>query len=131
MLTVILVAVFSYSSWTVSAQPDFLCVIDSWVWAQSYGRSDAAGALDPDGDGKPAMRCAPSKDSLRLFWTDQIPPATAYRAQLVQVTDGDTIDVVVNGFMESARLYRTDAPEYESHECGAQRGNNRTPGATP
>lgn len=120
MLTVILVAVFSYSSWTVSAQPISCASFDSWVWAQSYmeGRSDAAGTLDPDGDGEACDTLRAIEGFSPAFWTDQI-PATAYRAQLVQVTDGDTIDVVVNGFMESARLYRTDAPEYESHECGA------------
>lgn len=105
---------------SAKAQGESCASFDAWVWAQSYLElhSDAAAALDPDGNG---LAC----DALRgiegfspALWTTSI-PTSAYAAQLVGVIDGDSILVNVDGVLEEVRLYRADAPEFAGPECGA------------
>lgn len=84
--------------------------VDSQIWAQSL-LDTAPGqyaALDPDGngvacDGMPAG-AAPA------LWTDVI-PVKAEPAQLVSVTDGDTIKVRLKGQVSPVRLILIGTPE--------------------
>lgn len=83
---------------------------DSRIWAQTVLDDDPTGesALDPDGDGLACedlpLGAAPA------VWTETI-PAAALPVTLASVTDGDTIEVVVNGRLEAVRLVGVDAPE--------------------
>jgi micrococcal nuclease len=84
--------------------------LDSQIWAQSLFESDPGqyAALDPDSngiacDGMPAG-AAPA------LWTDAV-PANTEPAELVRVTDGDTINVQLNGQAEPVRLILIDTPE--------------------
>jgi micrococcal nuclease len=109
-----------------SAQAISCANFDSWVWAQSeYEQASPVQrtALDPDNNGIACDALKPIEGFAPALWTSQI-PAAAYPVQLVSVTDGDTIDVVVNGVQENVRLYRADAPEYNPPECGAQEATN-------
>jgi micrococcal nuclease len=83
---------------------------DSQIWAQSVYETDPAGyaALDPDGNG---LACEElSSGAAPALWTAQIPSGSQPVA-LVEVTDGDTIRVVVDGWEEPVRLILIDAPE--------------------
>src|SRR5215218_9415883 len=69
---------------------------DSQVWAQSVYETDPTGyaALDPDGNGRACEDLQPG--AAPAWWTATV-PADAEPAQLVSVTDGDTIHVLRNG----------------------------------
>jgi micrococcal nuclease len=84
--------------------------VDSQIWAQAVYETDPAqyAVLDPDGngiacDGIPAG-AAPA------LWTYAV-PENAGPAELVRVTDGDTINVRLNGQTEPVRLILIDTPE--------------------
>jgi micrococcal nuclease len=83
---------------------------DSQIWAQSVYDTDPAGyaALDPDGNGL-ACEELPSGAAPAL-WTSQVPSGSQPVA-LVEVTDGDTIRVDVDGREEPVRLILIDSPE--------------------
>jgi len=83
---------------------------DSQIWAQSVYETDPVGfaALDPDGNGF-ACEELPSGAAPAL-WTTQVPSGSQPVA-LVEVTDGDTIRVDVEGKEERVRLILIDAPE--------------------
>lgn len=84
--------------------------VDSQIWAQSVYESDPGqhAALDPDGNGI-ACEELPAGAAPAL-WTDRV-PADAEPAQVVQITDGDTIRVSVGGVAEPVRLILIDTPE--------------------
>lgn len=84
--------------------------LDSQVWAQSVFDTDPTryAALDPDGNGI-ACEDLPAGASPAL-WTDAV-PENAEPADLVRVTDGDTINVRLNGQTEPVRLILIDTPE--------------------
>lgn len=105
---------------TAQTAPNTCSAFDAWVWAQTVYESDPdtyASGLDPDGN-ELACEQLPISGFAPVLWTDAI-PASAEAAQLVSVTDGDTIDVTVNGAPDTVRLYHIDAPEtsFEQH-CG-------------
>ena len=83
---------------------------DSQIWAQTVYETDPAGyaALDPDGNGV-ACEELPS-GAAPAMWTTQIPSGSQPVA-LIEVTDGDTIRVNVDGREEPVRLILIDAPE--------------------
>src|SRR5215207_10959292 len=83
---------------------------DSQIWAQSVYETDPAGyaALDPDGNGR-ACEELPS-GAAPAMWTAFIPTGSK-PVILIEVTDGDTIRVDVDGRNELVRLILIDAPE--------------------
>jgi micrococcal nuclease len=83
---------------------------DSQIWAQSVYETDPAGyaALDPDGNGR-ACEELPS-GAAPAMWTAFIPTGSK-PVTLIEVTDGDTIRVDVDGRNELVRLILIDAPE--------------------
>jgi micrococcal nuclease len=83
---------------------------DSQIWAQSVYETDPAGyaALDPDGNGR-ACEELPS-GAAPAMWTAFIPTGSK-PVTLIEVTDGDTIRVDVDGRNEPVRLILIDAPE--------------------
>lgn len=83
---------------------------DSQVWAQSIYEIDPAGyaALDPDGNGL-ACEELPS-GAAPAYWTSQV-PSGSQPVTLIEVTDGDTIRVDLEGREEPVRLILIDAPE--------------------
>jgi micrococcal nuclease len=83
---------------------------DSQIWAQIVYEIDPVGyaALDPDGNGF-ACEEVPS-GAAPVLWTSQIPPGSQ-PVTLIEVTDGDTIRVEVDGREEPVRLILIDAPE--------------------
>ncbi|MGH2616029.1 MAG: thermonuclease family protein [Thermomicrobiales bacterium] len=93
---------------------------DSRLWAQIIFDDDPAlhTALDPDRDGLACeelpLGAAPA------LWTDVV-PSNAIPVELASVTDGDTVEVVLNGRLEAVRLVGVDAPEsggpYQDIEC--------------
>jgi len=104
-----------------ASQPAPACeAFDSRIWAQSVYDDDPAAntALDPDQDDLACeelpLGAAPA------LWTDIVPPG-AIPVELASVSDGDTLDVVANGRLESVRLVGVDAPEsggpYRAVEC--------------
>jgi len=85
---------------------------DAYEWAQSVYDSDPDGyaALDPDGDG---IACPelPAGGAAPALWADRI-PARAAPATLVDVVDGDTIEIRTReGDTETVRLIGVDTPE--------------------
>ena len=100
-------------------------LFDSRIWAQTVFDDDPAAnaTLDPDRDDLACedlpLGAAPA------LWADAV-PAGAVPVELASVTDGDTIDVVVNGGLEAVRLVGVDAPEtggpYRDVECFGQEG---------
>jgi micrococcal nuclease len=93
---------------------------NSWVWAQTVYDDDpaAARALDPDGDG---IACETLPDGIApATWTNEI-PANAESVDLINVNDGDTIEVWLNGRRERVRLVGIDTHEvgggYQQEEC--------------
>jgi micrococcal nuclease len=98
---------------------------DSSIWAQTIFEDDPEThvALDPDGNGL-ACEELPSGAAPAL-WTDQV-PASAGPVDLASVTDGDTIEVVVDGVLEPVRLVGIDAREtggpYREIECFGEEG---------
>jgi micrococcal nuclease len=104
----------------MSAAQDTCADFNSWVWAQTVYDSNPgeARALDPDGDG---VACDALPDGIApSTWIDQI-PANADLVDLISVSDGDTIEVWLNGRQESVRLVGIDTPEvgggYQQQEC--------------
>ena len=98
---------------------------DSQIWSQTVFDDDPGqlAALDPDRDGLACEELAPG--AAPALWTDDI-PANAIPAELASVTDGDTIQVSVDGVLESVRLVGVDAPEsggpYQDVECFGPEG---------
>jgi micrococcal nuclease len=93
-----------------SGQPVDCHGYDSQIWAQSVYETDPAGyaALDPDGNGR-ACEELPS-GAAPAMWTAFIPTGSK-PVTLIEVTDGDTIRVDVDGRNELVRLILIDAPE--------------------
>ncbi len=94
----------------VAGQPLDCNDFDSQVWAQTVYETNPAGytALDPDGNGF-ACEELPS-GAAPAMWTSQVPSGSQPVA-LIEVTDGDTIRVDVEGREEPVRLILIDAPE--------------------
>jgi micrococcal nuclease len=103
-------AALSFHRPSVAGQPLDCDGYDSQIWAQSVYETNPAGyaALDPDGNGF-ACEELPSGAAPAL-WATQIPSGTQL-VTLIEVTDGDTIRVDVNGRNEPVRLILIDAPE--------------------
>lgn len=120
-LVLFAIAFLSLLPVSATAQSDYCADYDAWEWAQSiYDQQPSADAgLDPDGNGI-ACDNLPRGGFAPAWWTDVIPPS-AVEAQLVSVTDGDTLNVTINGQPDTVRLYRADAPEVQG--CG---GNEAT-----
>jgi micrococcal nuclease len=97
----------------VTGQPLDCDGFDSQIWAQTVYETDPDGyeALDPDGNGVACEElpagAAPAQ------WTSQV-PSGSQPVSLIEVTDGDTIRVDVDGREEPVRLILIDAPE--THE---------------
>jgi micrococcal nuclease len=108
------------------AQPIASCAsFNSRVWAQTVFDDDPAryAALDPDRDG---LACETLATGVApALWTDAI-PADATAVALASVTDGDTIEVVLDGRIEAVRLVGVDAREsggpYVDVECYGAEG---------
>jgi micrococcal nuclease len=83
---------------------------DSQIWAQSVYETDPVGyaALDPDSNGR-ACEELPS-GAAPAMWTAFI-PSGSQPVTLIEVIDGDTIRVDVDGRNELVRLILIDAPE--------------------
>jgi micrococcal nuclease len=94
----------------VAGQPRDCDGFDSQIWAQTVFETDPAGyaALDPDGNGF-ACEELPS-GAAPAQWTSQV-PSGIQPVELIEVTDGDTIRVDVDGRNEPVRLILIDAPE--------------------
>jgi micrococcal nuclease len=94
----------------VAGQPVDCDSFDSQIWAQSVYETDPVqyAALDPDGNGF-ACEELPS-GAAPVQWTTQIPSGSQPVAP-VEVTDGDTIRVDLDGREEPVRLILIDAPE--------------------
>lgn len=94
---------------------------DVWEWAQSmYDQLPSVrSGLDADGNGV-ACEELPRGGFAPTWWTEEI-PGEVEQAQVVRITDGDTLDVLINGQPDTIRLYRADAPEVQG--CG---GSNAT-----
>jgi len=94
----------------VAGQPLDCDGFDSQIWAQTLYETDPAGyaALDPDGNGFACEElpagAAPAQ------WTSHVPSGSKPVA-LIEVTDGDTIRVDIDGRFEPVRLILIDAPE--------------------
>jgi micrococcal nuclease len=94
----------------VAGQPRDCEGFDSQIWAQSVYETDPVeyATLDPDGNGfaceELPLGAAPAQ------WTTKI-PAGSQPVTLIEVTDGDTIRVDVDGQNEPVRLILIDAPE--------------------
>jgi endonuclease YncB( thermonuclease family) len=104
---------------STSAQTASCSDFDAWIWAQSLYEENPAvyAGLDEDSDGI-ACPSLPIYAFAPVLWTDEI-PASAVPAQVTNIIDGDTFDVVVDGHSDRVRLYHIDAPEtaFEQH-CG-------------
>jgi micrococcal nuclease len=83
---------------------------DSQIWAQSVFETDPAqyAALDPDGNGRACEELP--EGAAPALWTEQV-PSGSQSVSLIEVTDGDTIRVDVDGRNEPVRLILIDAPE--------------------
>ncbi len=102
------------------AQPSSCSAFNSQVWAQMvFDQSPwQYGALDPDHDGiaceELPLGIAPA------LWANAVPDA-AIPVDLASVTDGDSLDVVIDGREEQVRLVGIDAREsggpYQDVEC--------------
>ena len=98
---------------------------DSRIWAQSVfdDDPDQHAALDPDRDGLACEDLATGAAPALL--TDDVPSA-AIPVELDSVTDGDTIQVFVDGAVEQVRLVGVDAREtdgpYQEVECFGPEG---------
>jgi endonuclease YncB( thermonuclease family) len=92
---------------------------DAWVWAQTVYESDPGtfNGLDPDGNGL-ACENLPIYAFAPVIWTDSIPSGSE-AAQVTNITDGDTFDVMVNGVPDTIRMYHMNTPETSfEQECG-------------
>ena len=94
----------------IAGQPLACDGFDSQIWAQIVYESDLVeyAALDPDDNDfaceELPLGAAPAQ------WTSHV-PAGSKSAALVEVTDGDTIRVDIDGRIEPVRLILIDAPE--------------------
>jgi micrococcal nuclease len=95
-------------------------VFDSRIWAQTIydANPEDNAALDPDHDN---LACEDLPAGIApALWTDEV-PANAIPVELIDVTDGDTIVVTVDGRRERVRLVGIDAHEtsgpYQDAEC--------------
>lgn len=90
------------------------------VWAQSDYDDDPKSnkQLDPDGDG---LACEELPLGLAPAFRTNHVPEDAIPAALVSVTDGDTIEVRLDGRLEAVRMVGIDAEEaggpYRDVEC--------------
>jgi len=115
--------------WTASpatAQTAASCTdFDAWEWAQSVFESNSIvyGALDPDGDG---IACPelPRGGFAPAWWLSSI-PADVEEAQLIEIIDGDTPEVPIDGVTNQVRIYRADTHETQNEpHCGGQEATN-------
>jgi micrococcal nuclease len=105
---------------SATQRPEACAVFNSRVWAQTVFDANPGGnaALDPDHD---ALACEELPAGIApALWTGAV-PANAVRVELIDVTDGDTIVVAVDGRRERVRLVGIDAHEtsgpYQDVEC--------------
>src|SRR5680860_500882 len=82
---------------------------DAWQWAQTVFETDPDdhATLDPNDDGI-ACPSLPRNGFAPVLWTDAI-PASAERARIASVTDGDTFDIIVNGTPDTVRMYHINS----------------------
>ena len=130
-LTVLLLLLVSLLSLPASAHAQTLGYgqFDSWVWAQTvllHPEISSGAQLDPDDNGIACDEFRSVPGFAPAFWAESI-PTDAVAAELTSVTDGDTLDVLVNGVPETVRLYRTDTPEtYDFAQCGGEEARQQT-----
>jgi hypothetical protein len=100
---VVLAALLPSSS---SAQSDDCADYDSWEWAQSiYDQQPSIhDGLDPDGNG---IACdeLPRGGFAPAWWTDTI-PTNVIEKQVIDMPDGDTLNVTINGQPDTVRTNR-------------------------
>jgi micrococcal nuclease len=111
------------SAMPVSAQSVTCADFDAWPWAQTVLESDPdeyVASLDPDGNGL-ACEMLTIHGFAPVLWADAIPDG-AERAQVIDITDGDTFKVSVNGKPDTVRMYHIDTPEtvdpFRDVQCG-------------
>lgn len=99
---------------------DACTAFNSRIWAQTVYDEDPGSnaALDPDGDN---LACEELPLGIApALWTDMV-PEDAMPVELIGVTDGDTITVLVDGRRERVRLVGIDAHEaggpFQDVEC--------------
>jgi endonuclease YncB( thermonuclease family) len=97
------------AAWAASQATD-CSGYDSQIWAQSAFASEPSrfSGLDPDGNGIACEELGPG--AAPAWWTTEI-PAGGEPAEIVSVTDGDTIQVTIGGVEEAMGLILIDAPE--------------------
>ncbi len=101
-------------------QGDSCSAFNSQVWAQTVfdERPWSNGVLDPDNDGLACEELPPG--IAPALWTDDL-PVDALLVELERVTDGDSIEVIVDGRREEVRLVGIDTHEsggpYQEVEC--------------
>lgn len=110
VFVLLLVAGVGSAAARAAAQATECSSFDTQIWAQSVYDTNPTqyAALDPDGNG---IACEALPDGIApASWTDAI-PADAVPAQIVDVSDGDTIHVMIDGQRETIRLILIDTPE--------------------
>jgi endonuclease YncB( thermonuclease family) len=104
---------------STAAQTASCSDFDPWNSAQTvYDTSQIElSGLDSDGDGI-ACPSLSIHGFAPVVWTEEI-PASDVPAQVTNIVDGDTFDVVVDGQSDRVRLYHIDASEATStRHCG-------------
>jgi endonuclease YncB( thermonuclease family) len=102
--------------------PEITCErFDSWVWAQTVFEDDPSGLapqLDPDGNGIACENLIVTLGFSPATWANRLPQGLI-TGELISVIDGDTLQVRIDGQIESVRIYRADTPEVGGNlQCG-------------
>lgn len=103
---------------TTNAQSSDCTDYDAWEWAQSiYDQQPSThDGLDPDGN-RVACDELPRGGFAPAWWTHTI-PSNVVEATVIDMPDGDTLNVTIDGQSDTVRTYLSDAPELSG--CGGQ-----------